>query len=152
MKAVAWHGKRDVRVEEVPDPGIRAVAEAGVPALVYASSVGAYSPGPKDRSVDESWPVLDAQALARALGARVVRLPQAVARTALSASWRLRLQPTPPGWLDMGLGVPIMDTTRASEELDSEPRHSSVQAIRDVLGGIADAQGESTPPLETTRR
>ena len=23
MQAVAWHGKRDVRVEEVPDPGIR---------------------------------------------------------------------------------------------------------------------------------
>ena len=34
----------------------RAVADAGVPALVYASSVGAYSPGPKDRPVDESWP------------------------------------------------------------------------------------------------
>src|SRR5215212_7122488 len=34
----------------------RAAAEAGVPALVYASSVGAYSPGPKDRAVDESWP------------------------------------------------------------------------------------------------
>lgn len=33
-----------------------AVAEAGVPTLVYASSVGAYSPGPKDRAVDESWP------------------------------------------------------------------------------------------------
>jgi UDP-glucose 4-epimerase len=33
-----------------------AVAEAGVPALVYASSVGAYAPGPKDRPVDESWP------------------------------------------------------------------------------------------------
>lgn len=33
-----------------------AVAGAGVPALVYASSVGAYSPGPKDSSVDESWP------------------------------------------------------------------------------------------------
>lgn len=33
-----------------------AVVEAGVPALVYASSVGAYSPGPKDRLVDESWP------------------------------------------------------------------------------------------------
>ena len=27
-----------------------------MPALVYASSVGAYSPGPKDRAVDESWP------------------------------------------------------------------------------------------------
>lgn len=34
----------------------RAVAEADVPALVYASSIGAYSPGPKDRGVDESWP------------------------------------------------------------------------------------------------
>ncbi|MEU8247701.1 NAD-dependent epimerase/dehydratase family protein [Nonomuraea sp. NPDC048916] len=34
----------------------RAVAETGVPALVHASSVGAYSPGPKDRAVDESWP------------------------------------------------------------------------------------------------
>ena len=33
-----------------------AVARAGVPALAYASSVGAYSPGPKDRRVDESWP------------------------------------------------------------------------------------------------
>ena len=34
----------------------RAVTEAAVPALVYASSVGAYAPGPKDRRVDESWP------------------------------------------------------------------------------------------------
>lgn len=34
-----------------------AVADAGVPALVHASSVGAYSPGPKEGSgVDESWP------------------------------------------------------------------------------------------------
>src|SRR5512139_3656954 len=34
----------------------RAVAEAGVPVLVYSSSVGAYSPGPKDRPVAEDWP------------------------------------------------------------------------------------------------
>ncbi|MFF4469931.1 SDR family oxidoreductase [Streptomyces sp. NPDC001599] len=33
-----------------------AVAAAGVPALVHASSVGAYSPGPKNHAVDESWP------------------------------------------------------------------------------------------------
>jgi len=33
-----------------------AVAAARVPALVYASSVGAYSPGPKDVPVAESWP------------------------------------------------------------------------------------------------
>ncbi|HEV3472169.1 MAG TPA: NAD-dependent epimerase/dehydratase family protein [Actinomycetota bacterium] len=35
---------------------LRAVASAEVPNLVYASSVGAYSPGPKDRPVDENWP------------------------------------------------------------------------------------------------
>ncbi|MFG3496718.1 NAD-dependent epimerase/dehydratase family protein [Streptomyces sp. NPDC047886] len=34
----------------------RAVVDAGVPVLVHASSVGTYSPGPKDRAVDESWP------------------------------------------------------------------------------------------------
>ncbi|MBL1065200.1 NAD-dependent epimerase/dehydratase family protein [Streptomyces sp. 7-21] len=35
---------------------LRAVAEAQVPALLYASSVGAYSPGPQDRAVTENWP------------------------------------------------------------------------------------------------
>jgi len=35
---------------------LRAAAAARVRALVYASSVGAYSRGPKQRSVDESWP------------------------------------------------------------------------------------------------
>jgi UDP-glucose 4-epimerase len=34
----------------------RAAIESEVPALVYASSVGAYSPGPNDKEVDESWP------------------------------------------------------------------------------------------------
>jgi UDP-glucose 4-epimerase len=35
----------------------RAVVRAGVPALIVASSVGAYAPGPKDRFVAEDWPV-----------------------------------------------------------------------------------------------
>jgi nucleoside-diphosphate-sugar epimerase len=33
-----------------------AVVAARVPALIYASSVGTYSPGPKHRPVEESWP------------------------------------------------------------------------------------------------
>lgn len=33
-----------------------AAAEAGAAQVVYASSVGTYAPGPKDRPVDESWP------------------------------------------------------------------------------------------------
>ncbi|WP_369028531.1 NAD-dependent epimerase/dehydratase family protein, partial [Nocardia farcinica] len=35
---------------------LEAVAAARVPALVYASSVGAYSPCTDDRPVSESWP------------------------------------------------------------------------------------------------
>ncbi|WP_067476204.1 NAD-dependent epimerase/dehydratase family protein [Actinomadura hibisca] len=34
----------------------RAVVDAGVPALVYSSSVGAYSPSDKEHRRDESWP------------------------------------------------------------------------------------------------
>src|SRR5689334_23853286 len=187
-----------------------AAAEAKVPALLFASSVGAYSPGPKDRLVDESWPtggirssfysrhkaeverildrfeqehprtrvvrlrpglifkreaatgirrlfagpflpspllqprllpfvpdlprlrfqavhskdagdayrlavvgdshgafnitaepVLDPLDLARILGARRVRVPESLVRATTALSWRLRLQPTPPGWLDL---------------------------------------------------
>src|SRR3954452_1001189 len=47
LRAVNVHGSKRV---------FEAVAAAGVRSLVYASSVGAYSPGPKDRAVDESWP------------------------------------------------------------------------------------------------
>lgn len=234
-----------------------AVAKARVPALVYASSVGAYSKGPKDRLVDESWPtggtptsfyarhkaeverlldrfeaersgvrvvrlrpalifkrssaeeqrryflgplfpralarpgnvpfvpdlpglrfqavhaddvadayrraivdesargafnvaadpVLDADVLARALSARKVPVSIAVARAGMAATWRLRLQPTPPGWLDMGLSVPLMDTARARTELGWVPRHSSVAAVLELLSGIHDGAGRPTPVL-----
>jgi UDP-glucose 4-epimerase len=35
---------------------IDAVVRAGVPALVYASSIGTYAPGPKDHPISERWP------------------------------------------------------------------------------------------------
>jgi nucleoside-diphosphate-sugar epimerase len=49
------------RLQQTNVQGTAHVAEAavraGVPALVVASSVGAYAPGPKDRQVTEDWPV-----------------------------------------------------------------------------------------------
>jgi nucleoside-diphosphate-sugar epimerase len=92
-------------------------------------------------------PVLDPSELADLLGARRVPVPRAALRIGAGVSWRLRLQPSPPGWVDMALGVPIMDVTRAREELGWEPKHSSRQALMDLLHGLRDGSGVETPPL-----
>ena len=233
-----------------------AAARAGVRTLVYASSVGAYSEGPKDEAVDESWPtegistsfysrhkaeverILDEFASAHP-EIRVVRLrpglifskeaasgirrlflgpflpngmvraafvpavpaperlrfqavhsldvaeayrlavvgrasgafnvaadpvigteelseifaaprlpvPPRLLRWGAAASWRLRLQPTPEGWVDMGVSAPIMDTTRAQTELGWVPRYSSIEALRALLEGLRAGAGYPTPVL-----
>ncbi|MBV9915531.1 MAG: NAD-dependent epimerase/dehydratase family protein [Solirubrobacterales bacterium] len=237
----------------------RATAEAGVPALIYASSVGAYSKGPKDRFVDESWPtegtpssfyarhkaateraldrlereqpslrivrmrpglifkreaateirrlfagpflprallraslipfvpdvprlrfqavhsldvgdayrraiLSDARGafniaahppigppeLAQLLNARQVPVPTGVVRSAAAATFALRLQPTEPGWVDMGLSVPMMDTTRARRELGWEPKHSSLEALSELIDGMRSASDLDTPPLASS--
>jgi UDP-glucose 4-epimerase len=236
-----------------------AVAEAGVPALVYASSVGAYSPGPKQRRVDESWPVegvptsfysrhkaaveellddfeerspgtrvvrlrpglifkaeaaseirrlfagpflpnflvqkrlvpaiprtprlrfqavysrdvgeayrqavvrdvhgafnvaaepeIGVEELCELFGARSFPLPAGALRAAANLTWKLRLQPSPPGWIDLALGAPMMDTSRAREQLGWEPTMTSLQALDDLLRGLRNAEGAPTPPLDPT--
>lgn len=239
---------------------IEALTRANVPALVYASSVGTYAHGPKDRAVDESWPatgipsssysrqkaavetmldvlesarpdmrivrmrpslilkrgqaaeatrfflgrlvprallrperirlipdiaglrfqvthtddvarafqraihapvkgafniasnpILDPETIAAALDARTVPVPVRVARAAAEVSWRLHLQPTDRGWLEMGLETPIMSTQRARTLLDWEPLTSSMDAVTELLDGIATGTGEPTPRLEPLR-
>ncbi|ABG03689.1 NAD-dependent epimerase/dehydratase [Rubrobacter xylanophilus DSM 9941] len=234
----------------------RAAARAGAGAILYASSVGAYSPGPKDRRVDERWPTggvagsyyarqkaeverrlnrfeaehprvrvvrmrpglvfkreaaqgirrlfggplfpgslarpglikavpeipglrgqvvhsydvgeafrlaavrevrgafnlaaeppLDAAELAREFGARTFRVSARALRALVGASWRLRLHPVSPGWLDLALGVPLMDTGRARRELGWEPRRSSLEAVRDLMEGLRSGADLDTPPL-----
>ena len=234
-----------------------AVAAAGVPKLVYASSVGVYSPGPKGREVAENWPTegtpssfysrhkvavegllddfeernpetkvvrlrpalifkgeaateirrlfvgpflpgflvrsslipalprvpglriqgihsadvgeaylravvadvegafniaagppLDSSALAEVLDARTFPVPTGVVRRLADLSWRLRLQPTPPGWLDMALNVPLMSTDRARAELGWEPQRTAIEAVEELLEGLRHGQGYPTPPLE----
>jgi UDP-glucose 4-epimerase len=249
LERVNVHGSRKV---------FEATADAGVPALVHASSIGAYSPGPKDRPVDESWPtdgiatsfysrhkalaerlldeveaanpglravrlrpalifkreagpevrrlfggplvparllrpglipvlplpdrlvlqavhaddvgeayrlaalsgeargafniaadpVLDPDTIARTLRARRVPVPEKPLRVLADGAWRAHLQPTPPGWLDMGLAVPVMDTRRAREELGWAPRTSSTDALLQLLEGMREPAGVDTPPLE----
>ncbi|MDQ3784945.1 MAG: NAD-dependent epimerase, partial [Actinomycetota bacterium] len=52
-------------------------------------------------------PVLDPQELGQILRAKPVRVSPGLLRGVVRATWRMHLQPTPPGWLDMGLNAPI---------------------------------------------
>jgi nucleoside-diphosphate-sugar epimerase len=92
-------------------------------------------------------PVLDAETIGRTLGARVVEVPPVTLRAAAALSWRLRLQPTSPGWLDMGLETPIMDTTRAREELGWAPRRTADEALLELIEGLRTGAESETPPL-----
>jgi nucleoside-diphosphate-sugar epimerase len=92
-------------------------------------------------------PVLDASTVAAELRARTVPVPVTLARQFTAASWRLRLQPSPPGWLDLALGVPLMSCDRAHRELGWEPRTSSLEAMLELLRGLREGAGGETPPL-----
>lgn len=104
-----------------------AVARCEVPTLVYSSSVGAYSPGPKDREVDERWPThgwpgaaypREKAYLERALDAytrahpqiRVVRIRPAFVfkREAASQQRRLFAGPFVPGSLVRPGMIPVV--------------------------------------------
>jgi nucleoside-diphosphate-sugar epimerase len=93
-------------------------------------------------------PVIGPEELADALGARAMPIRGFVLRYLTELTWRLRLQPTPPGWLDMALQVPLMDTRRARDELGWNPRHSSIDALLELLEGIRRGTGMPTPLLE----
>jgi nucleoside-diphosphate-sugar epimerase len=92
-------------------------------------------------------PVLDADALGRLLGARPVPVDRRVLRAIVDLTWRGHLQPTPPGWLDMALAVPLLDTSRAREELGWTPRHRADDTLLELLDGIRRGDGAPTPPL-----
>lgn len=93
-------------------------------------------------------PVVDAQALARLLKARVVRLPRWPIRRALAAAWRLHLVPASPQLLDLALSLPVMDTTRATTELGWQPSVDAIAAIAEVVEGMRQGAGGDTPPLD----
>ncbi|MDT7550482.1 MAG: hypothetical protein QOE84_2876 [Actinomycetota bacterium] len=92
-------------------------------------------------------PVLDPPALARALGARWIPVPAAVLRTAVDVAWRTHLIPMDPGWVDMGMRLPLMDTTRARDSLGWRPATDAVAAVREIVDAIGSGQGGPSPVL-----
>jgi hypothetical protein len=47
----------------------------------------------------------------------------------------------------MALNIPIMDTTRARQELGWTPSYGAEEALLDLLKGFREGAGIDTPPL-----
>jgi len=92
-------------------------------------------------------PAIGAPELAELLRARRLRLPASLLRRAAAVTFALRLQPSEPAWVDMGLGVPLISSRRAGIELGWIPRFTATEALRELIDGIHDATDYDTPPL-----
>ena len=97
-------------------------------------------------------PPVDGRAVAAAIGARAVPIAPGLARALAAAAWHARLHPTSPDWLDLALGVPLLDSSRAREELGWQPRHDALETVKELLQGLADRAGGRTPPLRRDDR
>jgi nucleoside-diphosphate-sugar epimerase len=136
---------------------LTAASQAGVGALVCASSVGAYSPGPKDRPVDETWPThgITTSAYSRDKayqerlldlferdhpGVRVVRLRPALTfkRVAASEIRRFFLGPLVPGSLARADAIPVVPKVK---RLRTQAVHTDDVGQAYRLAVVGDARG-----------
>jgi nucleoside-diphosphate-sugar epimerase len=136
---------------------LAAASAAGVGALVCASSVGAYSPGPKDRQVDEAWPThgvttssysRDKAYQERLLDlferdhpqVRVVRLRPALTfkREAASEIRRFFLGPLVPGSLARPDAIPVVPRVK---RLRTQAVHADDVGQAYRLAVVGDARG-----------
>lgn len=122
----------------------QAVHAQGV-AEVYAAAAVLKQPGAFNICADD---VLEAQDLARLVGhGRTVELPVPAMRAALAAGHRAGLVAADAGWLDMGMNVPVMDSSRAKQLLGWQPRHSAAEALTELLEGMAEGRGADSVPM-----
>lgn len=93
-------------------------------------------------------PIIDAATAAEALQARRVPVPGPVLRGLAAVSWHLRLQPADPGWVDLAIASPLLDTSRARDVLGWEPQHRADDALAEFVEAVARSRGMPTPPLD----
>ncbi|MFA4840574.1 MAG: NAD-dependent epimerase/dehydratase family protein, partial [Agrococcus sp.] len=99
-------------------------------------------------------PPLSPQSVGPLFGSRrYLPIPVPLVRLLVALSYRLRLQPTDPGWVDMAVLTPVMGTDRI-RGLGWKPRHSSTDTVRELVerlgarGGLGNALHRSRSPLE----
>ncbi|MFD6444602.1 NAD-dependent epimerase/dehydratase family protein [Promicromonospora sp. NPDC060204] len=82
---------------------------------------------------------------------RLVEVPPAAVRGALAAAYGAHTVRADPGWLDVALSAPVLDTSRIRTELGWEPRRTAAEAVEDLLDGLAVGQGVGSAPLRPAR-
>lgn len=100
-------------------------------------------------------PVVGPDLMGTAIRARRwVPVPVALLRAAVALTYRLRLQPTDPGWIDMAVRTPVMDTSRLRRATGWRPAHDAVSTMRGLVanlggeGGLGNADHRSRHPWE----
>ncbi len=79
-------------------------------------------------------PVIGPAELADMLHARPVRIAPRVLRAGAAVSYRLRLQPAEPGWVDMGLGVDhLRHRSHRPRWMDPPPADRREERVSDAL-------------------
>jgi UDP-glucose 4-epimerase len=102
------------------------------------------APGPFNLAAE---PLLDAAGVARALGTARVPIPAALLRLGLSAAFAARLVPTEPGWLDLGIEAPALDSTRARKLLDWAPLQRGDEVLAQFVTALGEGRGAPGPVL-----
>lgn len=92
-------------------------------------------------------PPISRSDVAEVLGAKQIHVPSGLLGKLVDVSWRLRAQPIDRGWLDLAFSVPLLDCSRARTELGWNPHWTSVEALADVISGVAEEAHADSPPL-----
>ncbi|PZR52893.1 epimerase [Xylanimonas oleitrophica] len=78
---------------------------------------------------------------------RLVELPPPAVRAALALAYQARAVRPDPGWVDMAMSVPVMDTRRIRDELGWRPAHTAAAAVQELLAAMGRGSGQRTAPL-----
>ena len=97
-------------------------------------------------------PLMDGDAIARALGTRRVPVPAVALRAAVQAAFVTHLIPTEPGWVDIGLRAPALDSTRARRILDWAPEHRGDEVLARFVAALGRGEGGEGPLLRPEDR
>jgi nucleoside-diphosphate-sugar epimerase len=129
-------------------PGLRVqavhaddVADAYVRAALSPTAAGPFNVA--------AGPVLDAARVAERFRGRPVPVPARLLPAAAAATWRARLQPVEPGWVHLALRCPLLSSDRVRNELGWQPKVDAVDALAELVQGMADRAGDLTHPLRS---